>query len=470
MSYSKYFSLRLCVFVGLLTCLLNPSHCQTLSGGNLSTPGFQNDICIPGTLYLLGNVQNDIFVEPLIKRWRPYDDVVRFSGTADYSRRLQRVASITLPIEATKVTLSLINQDEFRTIKTLSATVRVGNPGIGKDTITLSIIGDSFTHGAFFKEALLAKGYIPNLQMVGLREVRGFFGQFDEGRGGWRLNTYFTVTNQRTQAYNGYWQPQGDYRYWGATAFWQLVKQIQASPGDPWTFLEKYNTERFFTRSLLFDAKSGLKRNPVKNDMMYDNTSDQYVIYDGSRWQNSDYKDFTWEFDYGKYLSMWKLKKPMILAEFLGLNDFRDADPSRVDFTEWNFQMEKVVSSYLKAVPTGKFVIMIPSSTCGILDNKTGDFTTKQNASMWELRRNIIETFDNRTSEQIYIVDAGVAIDSQDGTRFLSDSIYTMPYQGYEGKERIAVQTGNPHPYPNYPTMGISLAAFIQYHRSKEVK
>lgn len=30
---------------------------------------------------MLEGVQNDIFVLPLIKRWRPYNDVVRFSGT-----------------------------------------------------------------------------------------------------------------------------------------------------------------------------------------------------------------------------------------------------------------------------------------------------------------------------------------------------------------------------------------------------
>ncbi len=58
-------------------------------------PVFENDICLPSKLYFLTGVQNDIFIEPLIKRWRPYNDVVRFSGTAKFQRRLERVASVS---------------------------------------------------------------------------------------------------------------------------------------------------------------------------------------------------------------------------------------------------------------------------------------------------------------------------------------------------------------------------------------
>ena len=163
---------------------------------------------------------------------------------------------------------------------------------------------------------------------------------------------------------------------------------------------------------------------------------------------------------------MWKLQKPLILAEFLGLNDFRDAPvPTTIDFTKWNAQIKTVIASYLKAVPAGKFVLMIPSSTCGILDNTAGDFTTKQNASMWELRRNIIENFDKRESENTYIVDAAIAIDDLNGFNFTTDASYTKPYSVFTDIENIAVQEGNPHPYPNYPNMGVSLAAFIQKYR-----
>ncbi|MFT7035466.1 MAG: hypothetical protein ACJA2S_003990 [Cyclobacteriaceae bacterium] len=433
-----------------------------------SGQSFENDICLPSKLYMLSDTQNDIFTEPLIKRWRPYNDVVRFTGTATYQRRLQRVASLNEPKENTTITISLVNQDEFKTIKSITSTIVVGEKGIGKHAIPVSIIGDSFTHGAFFKDALLTKEYVPNIQMIGSREVKDYPGQFDEGRGGWTLARYCMVSNKRTQAYNGFWQPEGRYKYWGSTDFWLLVKDIQSNPKGDWTFGEKYNTSRFESKAELYNDKKGYKLKPNVDDVMYDNSKDQYVRFDGSKWKDIDDEGFSWSFNYEKYLSMWQLKSPLILAEFLGLNDFRNApDPTSIDFTSWNDQMEKVIASYLKAVPDGRFVLMIPSSTCGILDNKAGDFTTKQNVCMWELRRNIIEIFDNRENENIYIVDSGIAIDNMNGTRFLTDSIYTLTYNSYSGIDRIAVQTGNPHPYTNYPTMGISFAAFIQKYRQE---
>lgn len=36
--------------------------------------------------------------------------------------------------------------------------------------------------------------------------------------------------------------------------------------------------------------------------------------------------------------------------------------------------------SYYKAVPDGKFIILIPCTTCGSLNNIRGDFTLRQNA------------------------------------------------------------------------------------------
>ncbi|MGH2564071.1 MAG: hypothetical protein ACRDE5_06145 [Ginsengibacter sp.] len=436
------------------------------SGERWSTVPFVNDICLPAKLYMLSDVQNNIFVEPLIKRWRPYNDVVRFSGTSKFQRRLQRVASIDTPEDEATVTISLINQDRFDTVKSVTSKIIVGKQGIGTDSVPVSIIGDSFTNGPFFKDALLVKGYVPKIQLVGLRDVAGYPGQFDEGRGGWTLASYFSVSNRRTQPYNGFWQPDGIYKYWGATEFWKLANAIRLNPDSGWTFDEKYFSGRFDTQSLLFNAQTGYKLKPAVNDIIFDNTLGHYLKYDGKKWTQVAYSDFNWNFNYGKYLSIWKLKAPLILAEFLGLNDFRnEAAPAMINFSKWNAQIKMVILSYLKAVPNGKFVLMIPSSTCGILDNAAGDFTIKQNACMWEVRRNIIENFDGRESEHIYIVDAAIAIDDLYGFNYVKDSTLTKPYSEYTGSENIAVQTGNPHPYPNYPVMGVSLAAFIQKYR-----
>jgi len=431
------------------------------------TPSFVNDICLPSKLYMLSGVQNDIFVEHLIKRWRPYNDVVRFSGTAKFQRRLQRVASINKPEDGTTVTISLINEDKFDTIKSITSEIVTGKPGAGDDSVFVSIIGDSFTNGAFFKDALITKEYVPKIQLVGLRNALGCPGQYDEGRGGWTLADYFTVSTDRANSYNGFWQPVGSYNYWGATAFWKLANEVRINPKGNWTFNESYFTGRFETQSLLFDANTGYKLSPQASDLMFDNAKGHYVKYNGSKWIRAAYNDFSWSFSYEKYLAMWKLPKPSILIEFLGSNDFGkvNGDPSLIDFRKWNSQIREMAASYLKAVPGGKFVMLISGSASGTLDNTSGDFNTRDNAIMWELRRNIIENFDKKESENIYIVDTGISIDSEYGFNLSSDAKYTRPYSEYPGKESITVQTGNGHPYPNYPNMGVSLAAFIQKYR-----
>lgn len=430
-------------------------------------PVFVNDICLPSKLFMLSGVQNDIFVEPIIKRWRPYNDVVRFSGTVQYQRRLQRVASINNPEDGTKITLSLINLDKFDTLKSVTSEIVVGKTGVGDDTVYVSIIGDSFTNGAFFKDALITKGYVPNIRLVGLRDALECPGQFDEGRGGWTLSDYFKVSTDRENSYNGFWQPNGSGKYWGATAFWKLANEIRLNPKGNRTFNESYFTGRFKTQSLLFDANTGYKISPQPNDLMFDNTKDCYVKYNGIKWIQAAYDDYSWSFNYEKYLTMWKLPKPSTLVEFLGSNDFGSTkgDPSLIDFTQWNNQIMALAASYFKAVPGGKFVLLIPGSASGTLDNASGDFTTRDNACMWELRRNIIENFDRKESDNIYVVDTGVSIDNLFGFKRTTEPAYTKPYSEYSGTETIAVQTGNGHPYPNYPNMGVSLAAFIQKYR-----
>ena len=180
---------------------------------------------------------------------------------------------------------------------------------------------------------------------------------------------------------------------------------------------------------------------------MYDNARGSYMVYTGKKWKNVEVDERKWAFNYRKYLDMWNLDAPKFFAQMLWLNDYRDS--LTADYREWNKKIAEMKESYYKAVPDGKFIILIPCTTCGSLNNIRGDFTLRQNASMWQLRKNIIDTFDGRESEGYYVVDIGITIDNE---------------KGYN-RNRDGIQTGNPHPYPNYPTMGIPLAAFIQYYR-----
>ena len=413
---------------------------------------FNNDISFPSEIYMLSDVQNDLFIQPFIKRWRPYDSFVRFSSPSiPFSFRGEKVASVTKPVNG-KLKIQLYNGDDFNVVKTVESDVKVGKMGIGDSEVIIQIIGDSFTQGEFFRDALLVKGYTPKLKMVGLRRVNDEPDQFDEGRGGWTLERYFNVTKKPNDAYNGFWQPQADFRYWGSTGFWKMANDYRRNPNNniatnkAWEFNESYNLSRFDSVSRRFNENSGFLFNPKEGDIQFDNDKNSFVLFNGKNWEPKNYSDFVWSFQYGKYLSMWNIVHPQLLFEMLGLNDYRHN--INLDFQKWNDMLMQMKQSYLAAVPNGKFVICIPSSSCGILDNVAGDFTTMQNASMWEVRNNIINTFDRQQSDKVYIVDVAASIDNEKG------------YQYIDG-----IQKGNPHPYPNYPSMGISIAAFIQYQR-----
>ena len=426
-----------------------------------AAPAFVNDICLPSSLYLLSDTQNDLFVQPFIKRWRPYDDYVRFSMNKKYGtfmRHLSTVVTLDKPVDGAALNVELINGDEFKTIKRQTVKLRVGKKGAGDKDVYAQIVGDSFTHGQFFRDALLDSGYVPKLHLVGLLKCGA--GQYNEGRGGWALSTYFSVPSKPNRSYHGFMQPDGG-RYWGNREFWKMAWRCMRKTQPP-GFEPTYSCARFDDYVNRFDEKTGVLLNPVAGDIQFDESAKSFVRYDGAAWQPVNGKDLKWSFDYGKYLEMWDIQPPQFLFVLLGLNDWRGN--LNADFTEWGKRIAVMKESYLKAVPDGKFVICIPCSTCGSIDNAAGDFTPRQNAAMWRFRDWLIKNFDAREKDGFYLLDAGINTDNEHGYR-LATGATAAPFEKYSGEEKLRVQAGNPHPYPNYPAMSLPFAAFIQFHR-----
>ena len=423
---------------------------------------FVNDICLPSSLWLLSDTRNDLFVQPFLKRWRPYDDFVRFSMDRQnpFLRRLNRVATIDRPVDGAKLTVDLVNGDEFKTVKRVQTTLRVGVKGTGKTDVYAQILGDSFTHGRFYQDALVDSGYVPKLHLVGL--LKAGKDQYNEGRGGWALSSYFQVPKREIGSYHGYMQPAGG-RYWGVREFWKMAWRCKKGT-QPKGFEPIYSCARFDDVVGRFDEQTGVLRDPQVGDIQYDCAAKTMVRYDGAAWKPVDERTLKWGFDYGKYLDMWGLKKPQFLFVLLGLNDFRGNIAA--DFTQWGERIRIVKESYLKACPGGRFAICIPCSTCGSVDNAAGDFTPMQNAAMWRFRDWLIKTFDGREKEGYYLLDAGIGTDNDHGFRYASGAV-TEPFEKAKDAEPLRVQTGNPHPYPNYPAMGLPFAAFIQYYRDR---
>ena len=431
--------------------------------GSTSGTPFVNDICLPSSLYLLSDTRNDLFVQPFLKRWRPYDDYVRFAMDRKFGRfmrHLSTVVTLDKPVDGAEMDVELVNGDEFETVKRQSVKLRVGRKGVGDKDVYAQILGDSFTQGQFFRDALIDSGYVPKLHLVGLLKCGE--GQYNEGRGGWGLGDYFKPASSAIYSYHGFMQPNGG-RYWGNCDFWKMAWRCVRKT-QPEGFEPTYSCARFDDFVNRFDENTGMLLDPKPGDMQFDQSAKAYVRYDGKDWRPVDGKSIKWSFDYGKYLEMWSIHPPQFLFVMLGLNDWRNNLDA--DFSEWGRRITTVKESYLKAVPEGKFVICIPCSTCGSIDNAAGDFTPRQNAAMWRFRDWLIKTFDARENEGFYLLDAGISTDNEHGYR-LATGACAVPFEKFPGDDKLRVQSGNPHPYPNYPAMGLPFAAFIQYYRDR---
>ena len=434
-------------------------------------PAFVNDIALPSCLYMLRGVRNEVFVQPFLKRWRPYDDFVRFEtrgGRNAFLRRLGAVATVTNPVDGAKLDVTLVHGDAFETVKKLSPTLRVGEPAVGTGDVYAQIVGDSLTHGGFYKNALFRPEYVPNLHLVGLRRsprAKGLPAQYHEGRGGWQLKTYFKVPKGEHFSYHGFMQPK-DGRYWGDTSFWKMAWRVCRGT-QPKGFEPTYSCEEFGEAAERFDEQTGFLMDPQTGDCQFDAERKQMVRWDGAAWRPVDEQTLEFGFDYGKYLAMWKIPAPKFLFVYLGCNDFSGAG-FKVDYEPWAEMLETFKRSYESAVPGGKFVLGIENSTLGSDDNRAGMFNTKMNAVMWQFRDWLIRRFDQREAEGWYLLDGGLAIDNEHGFYLEKETApNTLPYAGYASTERLRVQWGNPHAYPNYPAMGVPFAAFIQYWRDR---
>lgn len=423
-----------------------------------ATITFPNDICLPKKQYCLNGVQNDFFVEPILKNILLDLFTVYFkSSSLSFTKKLQRVYSFS-KVTDSKCTAYLYDNIN-RASKNVEFDIIAAEPSIGDNDVYVQIMGDSYTNGGWFKDALIDKGYVPNIHCVGLRKQAE--GQYDEGRGGWALNTYMRPSTGEIASYNPYWQPNGK-RYWGSTGFWITAWKCKNGTQTP-GFEPNYSCGRYDDYVSLFNEETGYVSSPKTNDVMYDTTKSKYVEYNGSSWVEIDESSLVWGFSF-IYLDMFSIKYPTFFCMMLGINDYINGSvQDENSLSSWCENIKLLCDAYLQKVPSGKFVICLPCSASGTLNNNDGLNTVKQHINMWYVRKALINNFDSRESENIYIVDTSIAIDNENA--YTTQEINIGHPNNTSITEKIKMQTGLPHPYKCYPSMGITLAAFIQKYR-----
>ncbi len=441
-------------YVGFQYQLLSPDN-GTVSAPN---PG----MAYPANLYLLGGYQNTIYFQHTVEKWKPYNFTSRIEGNALFINESNKVR-ITNPVTEGTVTANLYD-DNFNIAASKSLNFLIGSQTKNNGTVNIITIGDSWSYnGSYLAKAV---ALCPALVTNGTRHPYSATTLNAEARGGWALNDYFTAFGTPNFGFTPFMQPADPYKYWGSTEFWS-----QASTAITTNYF--YGN---YVNASGFSSSTGLRLSPATNDMMYDSTAAALKVYNGTSWVTTTATTSTFTFNFAKYRSVWGITQPNVVTIMLGINDFVNCTTKAAAitaFAAYKTQMDTVIASVHADSPAAKFVIMIPPTFVGNPDNDSGNFTARLSFIYWQIRKLLIDTYDNRQSELIYVVDAGSAVDPDYG--FVAN--YEVPFQDYTNAnntnpatpvvETRKVITNSPHPSnQGYAQVGVVLSAFIQKTRA----
>ena len=423
------------------------------------------DIVFPKNLYCLDGVQRNIWHSSILSRYNPYETFLRFEGTASYQRRCDIVASLKSGnTDGKTMVAALYDLNKMQKVKQITSTIKVGTPNAsGLSGIKVQFIGSSTVQLAYFKYAL--ENYVSNYTLVGMRHKPDLADVKHEGRGGASLASYRTVATDSKSHYYPFWQPNGNYRYYGATGFWLYAKDNANSESEAASANGAYYNGCYNADILaMFDNTTGFLTNPSNGDIMYDTANATFKVYNGSSWVITDKNSYTWGFDYSKYLDMWGFATPDVVCVTLGANDFRNKELP-LDFDTWNSQMEELITS-IHAESSNIKIVLCNQGPFGN-HGYTGDVVPVQNYKMWLHLKDIIETFDNRENENIYVLAQGSEISAEYGFRRKANTdALTNPTEIFADDERMVVLNQDTvHPYLSLDNMGTPIAAFLQYIR-----
>jgi len=410
-----------------------------------------NRISMPAKQYFFAGIENTIYHQAITERWLPDMYFVQLENSAFVNR--SKFARLTNPVADASVDAKLYNLD-FSVISTKNFALLVGAQATNNGALVINTIGDSLTYNSSY--LFRARQLCPALSFSGLRVPYGDLGITVEGRGGWTLAVYFSQLHAINDSFSPFLHLADPYKYFGNTDFWKKV--VTGNVGYEYSGFAAKAT------AIGFSAATGLKSAPAANDVMYNDVNARYERYDGAAWVvfATVVGDFT--FNYGKYRSVWGIAQPNIVPVMLGTNDFRTQMPSGVAgvFATWKTQFEALVASVHADSPLAKIALLIPPTLTGAFNDSVDSptFDRKMAAAMWNARKLMIDNFDNREAEKIYLVDTGSAIDPVYGM-FLGAS--EKPFSDFAGTETVKLQGNNPHPSTEgYFQIGVRLAGFIQ--------
>jgi lysophospholipase L1-like esterase len=201
---------------------------------------------------------------------------------------------------------------------------------------------------------------------------------------------------------------------------------------------------------------------------MYSDTNGRYEKWNGSAWEAIDLGTINFSFNFEKYRQVWGISQPDLVTILLGVNDFNGATFG-TDLTNklesFVTNMDLAIASVKADSSAIKLAVLLPTNAYGA--KESGNlFVPYMNAINFVVRKRLIDEYDNREAEGIYLIDTSVAVDDDFGFR----EFEALPFPEYEpspgfdtnGRKRW-YSADSYHPSePGYAQLGSKLAAFIQ--------
>lgn len=408
---------------------------------------YVNTITAPKKQHFLTTIENNIYFEEFQKRVLP-NYLLNTSVPIGYLRNNRITA--TNPIAGTYPVVNSLTDLNYNDIVIRNYDIVVTN--LSKTTpIKVLSIGDSYTDIGWYVKKMGQT--IPNVTHLGTCNYQTIPDDVNrEGRSGWDLNKYMNQNGSTAGdgVFSPFIHPTAPYKYYGNTAFWAKV-YANVAPQYEIGFLSHQI-------GLLNINASGVRVTPNVNDTMYFTADATFKFWTGTVWQNILESELGFTFNFTKYLETWNIDTPDIVTVLLGMNDFRNLNPNLVAtfFIGWKANMDAFIANLKLANPDVKIIICTTNSV------EYNDYCGKTNAALWESYNQIINTYDNREGDNIFISDTKASADRVYGF----GAVRSTPFEQYIGSETILLTSGDVHLREGgMHQIGQKLAATIQYAR-----
>lgn len=411
---------------------------------NSVVSGGFNEFSIPSIIYAYTSERNDFNFKNILKYTDRPQEYIRFSAITNYKNKATATPSANASITVQLLDANfVVIQSKVITMNTKSASNISGTP-------VVVTIGDSLTEGGRWhdkaKQLLTTK---INFEGI-IQSLQGDASSMTEGRSGWSMTTYFAMSKSASAYYSPFMHPAGK-EYFGVVEK-NAAELTDTSRGGMYLKLSEIG----FTAG-------GYPSSPTTNvSVVYSIANARYEIWNGSAWVDAGLVDGDFSFNFATYRSAWNIPAVDVLYVMLGTNDFRNLEPSAVSaaFVDFASKMDEIITSAKADNAAIKIGVGIPNIYVGSDDNNGGYFNTKLSRSMYNAKTEIISEYDGRTAESIYVVDWGLAFDSEEGF----DKVSMDPFIDANGTDSLILDGNTPHPgitNKGYFPMGQFFAAWI---------